>query len=383
MRETLLIVGASARAAAFSALRAGLRPSCADLFADADLQSRCPVLRLTGRYPHAFLDRIDAAPGPWMYTGGLENWPGLVRRMAERRPLWGNDAAALGRCRNPWFVCRALRTAGLPAPAVRRRAPSSGRWLVKPLGGSGGRGIRFWDQSSAAPGRRRAPVCFQKFIDGTPVAAVYVADGERSRLLGVTRQLVGQSFLHAAPFHYCGSIGPLLPPEDLRRQLERLGDVLAARCGLRGLFGVDGVLRGGAFWPVEINPRYTASVEVLEHARGLRALAEHAHVFIHGALAPAKPQAAPLPSPGSFIGKAILFARAALVFPAEGPWQDELRSPTPLYEVPAYADIPAAGQPVEAGRPILTFFARADSAAACEDALRRTAADLDRRLFGR
>jgi len=32
----VLIVGASARAAAFSALRAGLRPWCADLFADLD-----------------------------------------------------------------------------------------------------------------------------------------------------------------------------------------------------------------------------------------------------------------------------------------------------------------------------------------------------------
>src|SRR5437763_9510980 len=32
--EHLLILGASTRAAAFSALRAGLRPSCADLFSD-------------------------------------------------------------------------------------------------------------------------------------------------------------------------------------------------------------------------------------------------------------------------------------------------------------------------------------------------------------
>ncbi len=34
--QHLLIFGASARAAAFSALRAGLQPWCADLFADAD-----------------------------------------------------------------------------------------------------------------------------------------------------------------------------------------------------------------------------------------------------------------------------------------------------------------------------------------------------------
>ncbi len=35
--ERLLIVGASARAAAFSAMRAGFQPLCADRFADVDL----------------------------------------------------------------------------------------------------------------------------------------------------------------------------------------------------------------------------------------------------------------------------------------------------------------------------------------------------------
>src|SRR5207248_5309461 len=77
--EHLLIFGASARAAAFSALRVGLRRWCADLFADLDLQARCPAMRLPGRYPHAFLDLAATdLPGPLMYTGGLENWPALV-----------------------------------------------------------------------------------------------------------------------------------------------------------------------------------------------------------------------------------------------------------------------------------------------------------------
>src|SRR5215470_4944989 len=99
--EHLRILGASARAAAFSALRAGLRPCCIDLFADRDLQNRCPVDRLIGRYPHSFLDHRDAAPpGPWMYTGGLENWPQLVRRLTDRRILWGNSAATLRRARD-------------------------------------------------------------------------------------------------------------------------------------------------------------------------------------------------------------------------------------------------------------------------------------------
>src|SRR5215218_4790408 len=118
----LTIIGASARAAAASARRAGLVPWAADLFADADLRAmvpdavRCPA----GQYPRALLDILaDAPPGPWMYTGGLENHPNLVRRMAEVRPLWGNGPNALIACRSPFHVERLLREEGLPVPEVR------------------------------------------------------------------------------------------------------------------------------------------------------------------------------------------------------------------------------------------------------------------------
>jgi predicted ATP-grasp superfamily ATP-dependent carboligase len=191
---------------------------------------------------------------------------------------------------------------------------------------------------------------------------------------------VGLSWANAAPFRYCGSVGPEVPGEALRNGLILLGSVLAEHCGLRGLFGVDGVLRDGVFWPVEVNPRYPASAEVLEYATGVQTLTWHGLVFTAGAL----PQSPPAPAPARCrVGKAVLFASQDLVFPADGPWMAELRSPAPLHETPAFADIPAAGERIAAGRPVLTFFARADWADACEDALRQTARDLDRWLFGR
>jgi predicted ATP-grasp superfamily ATP-dependent carboligase len=381
----LMILGASVRAAAFSALRAGLSPWCADLFADRDLRARCPSVRLPGRsYPAGFLSLIDRElPGPWMYTGGLENAPDLVRRLALRRPLWGNGEYQLRRARDPLLVRRVLRAAGLPVPAAHRRPGDLlpvFRWLRKPCRGAGGAGIRFWEPG-ARGGAARAPGYFQEYIDGEAAAALYVGDGRHAWLLGLTRQLVGLPWLHAAPFHYCGSIGSLEPDDALRADLTRLGTALASGCGLRGLFGVDGILRDGEFWPVEVNPRYTASVEVLEYATGLKALAWHELVFILNSLPTSFPPL--LPSPAApCVGKAVLFAPRDGVFPAEGPWTAELRSPTPLDEMPPYADVPAAGERIRAGRPVLTFFARAESPDACEEVLRRTAGGLDRQLFG-
>jgi predicted ATP-grasp superfamily ATP-dependent carboligase len=382
--RTVLIFGASARAAAFSALRAGFQPWCADLFADADLRQRVPAMQLPGRYPEGFLDLVDVElPGPWLYTSGLENRPFLVRRMARRRPLWGNEQASLVEARSPFNLGKLLLEAKLPGPGLWApgdpfRGSAGRRWLVKPLAGSGGAGIRLLDPRNVGESVRPDRCYLQEYLEGEARAAVFLGDGRSARLLGLTQQLVGETWLHAAPYQYCGSIGPIALAAEETARLSRLGDVLASGCGLRGLFGVDGIWRHGALWPVEINPRYTASVEVIEYATGIRALAWHGRVFEKGDLPPES-----TPAATAVVGKSVLFARGPTTFPASGPWSECMASRVPAEELPTFADIPAAGTPIETGHPVLTVFARASSTNACLAALRDGAAEVDRRLFGR
>ena len=373
--EHLLIVGASVRAAAFSALRVGLRPWCVDLFADADLQARCHVVAAEGSfYPNNLLAvAVQAPPGPWMYTGALENHPRLVERLSQTRRLWGNEPRVLRKARSPQKLAETFRAAGIPFPAVDQEVLSrQGRSaLVKPLKGSAGRHIRF-----AGDGEHCKPGTYlQEFIDGDSIAAIYVGYGKTAVLLGVTQELTGQSWLHARPFAYCGSIGPLRIDAAVRDRLRRIGQALTHACGLRGLFGVDCVLRDGIPWPVEVNPRYTASVEVLEYASGIRALDMHRAGCAGGPLVPA-----PLPEPSDLVGKAILFAREPVTFRDGGPWDCVLGQVHPIAELPAFADVPREGQPIKAGAPILSFFTRGSSPRVCLDALREIARDLDRRL---
>jgi predicted ATP-grasp superfamily ATP-dependent carboligase len=363
--DTLLIVGASARAAAFSALRAGLTPWCVDLFADADLRAVCPAHRLEGKYPHGFDAWFDRAPpGPWMYTGGLENWPDLVERWTSKRPLWGNGAKVLsGPARDPVKRYRLICSGGFRTPQIRTRSgplPTAGRWLVKPRRGSGGLDIRRWDGS-----RIDLQHYLQQYLRCSSASAVYVGDGNRACLLGATEQLVGETWLHAAPFQYCGSIGPLPLSKNLRLVLETLGDWLARGCGLCGLFGVDGVFHRGCFTVIEINPRYPASVEVLERAGEFASLRWHQAVFERKELL-----GPPQVSSGPVVGKAVLFARRQLRFPDSGRWQKS-----------TFADLPAPGELIVERKPILTFFAKGASIDACREALQRAAADLDRMLF--
>jgi predicted ATP-grasp superfamily ATP-dependent carboligase len=381
----LLIFGASARAAAFSALRAGITPWCVDLFADADLEARCTVRRLPpSKYPHGFVEAAGRGPkGPWIFTSGLENRSGLVRQISKRHTYWGIGPDQVDGVRSPQALSWLFRKSGIPHPAFwykHRCDVPPGKWLVKPWKASGGRDIRHW--AGRRPPRALLQThYFQEFIVGKPCAAIYLGGGRPIRLLGVTRQLIGESWLHAKSFQYCGSVGPLHLGPALREAFERLGTALTAeRIRLRGLFGIDCVLRGNVPWPLEVNPRYTASIEVLEFGANVPAMALHRAVFDPDATAI---QEKPRATASGVVGKAILFAQAALIFPTDGPWATTLRSQAPVGRMPDFADIPHAGERIEKGRPILSFFVRADSESACLGKLRAVARHLDRWLFER
>ena len=379
-----MIFGASVRAAAFSALRAGLQPWCADLFADTDLQARCPVNRiLFAEYPKGFAAfSAKAPPGSWIYTGGLENHPKLVEEISASRPLWGNRLKPLVIARSPAALAMILQSNRISFPMIRE-SPSElapqGRWLVKPRKGAGGTGIFFHNSTRANYSNKR--VYFQQFIEGFPCSAVYVGLKKATRLLGVTRQLVGEAWLNAAPFHYCGSIGPLPLEPTIQKEVDRIGNVLAQECLLRGLFGVDFILSEGKPWPVEVNPRYPASTEILEYVLGIKAMTFHRSAFeSDGSEVSPVSNAPDSETARSFIGKAILFAKRSLKFPKNGPWTTSVGRHS-IDKMPAFADVPEPGRVIKPGAPILTFFGQSSTIDGCLGDLRKRARALDRYLW--
>lgn len=352
------VVGASARAAVHSLLRAGLKAWAVDLFGDRDLQmvAPCAVCPLD-EYPAA-LPRLAAQfpPGPVMYTGGLENYPAVVAELARTREVWGTALEALERVRDPHNLFPALARRGLVVPAVvpvGEPCPSTGRWLRKPLRSGGGLGIRF-----AVPGESASPDhVFQEFIDGQPLSMVC---GGGAMLFGVTEPLAGEPWLYSQGLNYCGNIGPVTVGLELEDELLNLYRTLITDLGLRGLFNIDFVLRNGRAVPVEVNPRYSASIEVLEHAVGRSAFAP----LIPRTTRPA-------------VAKAIYYAPHGLTFPNRGPWDADLKPPFDPWRLPGFADIPAAGAVVPAGQPVLTIFATGSSAAECREQLQSRARELD------
>src|SRR3569623_2784854 len=375
MAETLVILGASARAAAYSARRAGFLPVCGDLFADADLRGCCPAFS-TSDYPAGLADIALAVPsGPWMYTGGLYNYPSVVDRISEHRQLWGVAPDELNRVRDPQLVADCLRLAGLPCPdgqATPAGLPGDGAWLLKNRRSSGG-GQGFPWAGQQVDLQIRSGWYFQQRIAGTPCSALYVAVGGRGTLLGITEQLLAEPEA-GKMFCYAGSIGPLrfLPAQVAH--FERLGNVLAAEFHLRGLFGVDAIVAGNAVLPVEITPRYIASTEVLERALGFSAIALHAAACHAGELPPASRQSVP----GARFGKAILYARRDIVIDEQLAAEWLALSQASLW--PDVADVPAPGAHISAGQPVVTLFASAGDLNSVRQKLADESARWQRRL---
>jgi predicted ATP-grasp superfamily ATP-dependent carboligase len=367
------VVGSSARAAVHSLARAGFSPDLAacrgeaslhgrsiwaiDQFADRDLKrvAACAVCP-ADRYPDAIPELAKQfPPGPVLYTGGLENHPHVLRELAATRELWGNLPDVVERVRDPFTLFPALAEAGFAAPhlVVRGEAcPSEGRRLRKPIRSGGGLGIRF-----AHPGEPASPhYYFQEFIDGVPMSAAYCG----TTLLGVTEQLIGEPWLHAKGFAYCGNVGPITVAQTTLPTLLHLGR--SPFFDLREHWGVDFLLRNDVPCVVELNPRFTASVEVIEHGMGRPAFEQWAETDRAGR---------------DIVGKAIYYAPHAIRFPRSGPWEADLAGEFDPWRLPGFADIPEPGSAIESGSPVLTFFATGSTPAEVRERLQSRAAELD------
>ena len=385
----LILVGASTRAAAWSAIRAGWQPLCVDLFGDRDLASLTRVI-VVRDYPRGLpaavgqlSDRLPQRP-PRIYTGALENHPETIDALAADGPLWGNPSDVLALIRDPWWIAQRCEAHDLPCPALRPDTdppPRNGDWILRSTRSSGGSGVIDWSPQCPREfpaARGRDTMVFQQKIDGALAAALCVADGRSARLLGTTTQLVGEPWLSAARWSWCGSIGPLVLPQTVESQIRRLAEVLAAAARLRGLFGIDLVINDRGAWPVEVNPRYTGSAEVLESASGHSMIADHLAAFTATSppgLPATRVESDTIPTTGidrlPCHGKAVLFAPADLEI-RDLPLSSSGRSTAdPAWHL---ADIPHEGASIAAGRPICSVLTSATTVGICRENLQSAAA---------
>lgn len=369
-RQHVLLAGVTTRALAVSAAKVGYRVTAADAFGDLDLRAVAEVVPMPQPAGH-FRPGLAAAAAAGVpaslvaYTSNFENAPAAVARLSYGRHLFGNPPAVLLRVRNPIELTRLLRSEEFAAPETRASPAPHGRgaWLLKPRRSGGGHRIRLWRAGQPVP----RSGYLQARIVGVPGSIVFAADGRSSVTLGLSRQLVGDTRLGVAGFRYCGSLlatsaAPLFPKqEELLERAAAVAALVTREFGLVGLNGIDFIANDGVPYPVEVNPRYSASMELVERAGNISLF--EAHACACDGLLPV-----PLPLGNRVHGKAIVFARHDVRLGNTEGWVGRA----------SLADVPHSREKIRRGHPICTVFAEAQSGEACQHLLLRRAARIYR-----
>ncbi|HEY6562860.1 MAG TPA: ATP-grasp domain-containing protein, partial [Pirellulaceae bacterium] len=298
---------------------------------------------------------------------------------------------SLRRLRDPWDLQRVLATHGFRFPRIGSHSEEfderNERWLVKRPFSSGGLGVRWLRPSESFP--RREHDYLQRWISGPSISAAFVASDQATRLIGVTRQWlrrdVAGTVANPGEFQYLGSVACdvsswVVDGVAATTRFAQLGNLIANEYGIRGLFGIDAVLRPQAdgdweLYVIEVNPRYTASMEVLEQALDQAIVSAHLAACGHEATA-IQGFVEPKRCSGSttagdrqgespcFAGKAVVYAEHDCHIPACFLAKIERSNQGRIW--PIVADIPRIGQQIRQQQPVVTVLAAGSSATEVE-----------------
>jgi predicted ATP-grasp superfamily ATP-dependent carboligase len=372
----LVVAGLSVRVLAEAARAGGFVVIALDLFGDRDTRRASREWRAIGDPAHLRIDPAalrtalaEAALLPdvagWVPAGGFEDAPDLLEAGGPALPCLGTTAGAVRRLRRPAEFFGVLDRLGLAHPPITHAPPAQAEgWLAKRGGGCGGLHVRAAVEMAADAAPPPADLYFQREQPGTPMSALFVADGERATIVALNRLLTVT--LGERRHVYAGAVGPLQAPA-LERWLAAALDALVPEFGLRGLASLDFIAdRHGHAWLLEINPRPSASMAL--HAAAWPGGLMHAHMdAVRGRL-----PSGPAHHRAGVRGTRIVLAPAAAVM------TDALSDA--LAALQHVHDLPAGGSRFEAGAPVCSVSAEAATEDAVLRALDARAADVRARL---
>ncbi|MBL4885026.1 MAG: ATP-grasp domain-containing protein [Planctomycetaceae bacterium] len=382
MNKKICIVGASARAACWSAVRAGLEPCAFDYFQDLDFPTGCDVRLISKDEDASFPQSPSRQHIPCLPVGGWENEPETMQQLESQFLLWNTSPAMTKRSRDPSLIQQILREHNLPNLQVRKPSDDLNKeqWIRKPLLGTGGIGISRVADTAVESDQLEYD---QQFISGESYSAIFFATRSgKMNLLGISSQLIGSDELPQRPFAYIGSIGPVFSGGDkqaraMQATLKDMANALSTQIKFYGLVGFDFIVSHGDPYLTEINPRYCASIEVLELA-----LQESFLSYFNTEKINTKeidPESVEIESDTQpqKVGKAILYAPRDFQLPENWDWnwfaiqQKKKTWEYSQWVVPTVSDLPAAGTSFTTDDPICTVWTQQVSEQQCRLELRK------------
>lgn len=344
----LLIVAQSGRFIAQSATRAGYTVRVADCFGDTDTLEAAdlwlPLPTLAEVNPQQILTVIlqlsAGQPCQLICGSGVEAFFPLLAHLPAHITLTGNSAETMARLRETETLFPLLDQLKLPYPPIWLSPPAPADSLIKDLHSAGGQII------NATNTRLAAGQFYQQAIEGESFSVLFVADGEQAKIVRWNRQINREGQYQLAKIRQ-----PEPPQAPIRRALAAALDLLVKETGLKGFNSLDYIVdTAGRWYLLEINPRISASLELLNQADWL--------CWHIDACAGRLPAIASAEKDRVGILE-YLFAENTLRISHNPVWPQQCH------------DIPATNSTIEAGMPICTLVVEAASLQAAERRLRQ------------
>jgi len=215
--------------------------------------------------------------------GGLESWFEHLEPLRNALKLLIPSTHVLRQLRDPHLLQQMTKATCVRFPPTRFTRPTAHQpnttqsragWLTKHIRSSAGLGVRFDEEASSLPGQAAivdpaadAPAdrYWQQHVSGRAVGVNLLCGGPGGVKILSTCRAINYS-QPASPFLYGGSLGPYpLQPHERAAILEFAAQLIR-KVNFVGLLGSDWLLSrdGTSPWLLELNPRYTASMEVWE-----------------------------------------------------------------------------------------------------------------------
>ena len=381
--QPFLVAGATCRPVARSMIEAGFACRAIDLFADWDTQAICAVEQAASM---AAIEQraIETLGGNRLVlASGGENFAfiqGDKPDQAMNDSLLGSNIAAIRRARDPFFLQQILNDAGIPTLKVQRNRPPNDQWIWKPFQSGGGTGVRRLS-TPATSSDTRPPLSqngyFQQFQTGPVIGAAFLADNESCEVFALSNQLVGR--IGQNEFTWVGASLLSSFPQEPQQQIAKIGRAVAKRTGLIGWFGIDFILDCDQQpLMIEVNPRYTSTMEIWERQTGRSLFALH-HKACHGTplsnlTLPGKTK------PGAgIIVKSYLYNRNSSKLPLHVTKEvfEKLVAATDCSNENFITDVPNIGTQIGVGDPVCTTWIARDNSS--EGAVSDTPVDANER----
>lgn len=279
-QQPVLIAAFSGRRLAQSMRAAGYLPLVLDSYGDEDTRTAAEHLisdpsivengfraKRTLAALNALKSRTSSQPIGLVLGAGFERSPKLVARLAQEFRLLGCNAATIAKTKAPSAFFGKLTEQGIPHPKTLLKDDTTMRnpdltWLRKRIGGMGGLHVHPLATDAPIPDGHYA----QQHIDGLTISATVLSTGTQ-QAFAFTQQWTAPS--PVAPYRFGGVVGNVSPETELETRLIDTMLPLLRDLELIGLVTFDFIITPDAeAFLLEINPRPSASLDVLDDADG-------------------------------------------------------------------------------------------------------------------